>query len=235
MTYKKDNLTSFALGTFAVCELLKSRPSLVRKIYVSRELVITDQISKILERSKSLGIGVEDGTRLIERIGGKDNIYLMAEFLKFSDNFDSSNQIVLHNPSDMGNVGTILRTALGFGFRNIAFIRPCVDVFNPRVVRASQGAIFALNIQIFDNWQAYLSQNGEIHKYLFVLDPAAQALHKIAIPTHPVALIFGNEAAGLPAETLPFGTPIFIQHSHEIDSLNLGVALGIAAHHFSRK
>lgn len=45
--------------------------------------------------------------------------------------------VVLHNPSDVGNVGTILRSALGFGFRDVAIIRPGVDPFDPRVLRAS--------------------------------------------------------------------------------------------------
>lgn len=234
MSYKKENNTSFALGAYAVCEALRAMPNLVRRIYTSRELVVTDEISAILATARKSNIVVEDGTKLLKRVGGKDNIYLMAEFDKFSDTFDHSDQIVLHNPSDMGNVGTILRTALGFGVKNVAFIKPCVDVFNPRVVRASQGAIFSLNIRVFDSWEDYLAENAQIPKYLFMLDRNAQILQKTPCPSTPKALVFGNEATGLPASLKSCGIPTIIQHSTEIDSLNLGVAVSIALYHFSK-
>lgn len=234
MIYKKENNTSFALGAFAVRELLRKRPQIVRKIYTSRGLNVTPEIEDILRHARENGIGVNDGTKLIERIGGKENIYLMAEFTKFSDPFDLGDQIVLHNPSDMGNVGTILRTALGFGVKNIAVIRPCVDIFNPRVVRASQGAIFSLNIRVFESWEEYILEYPAIRKYLFMLDKSAQTLQEIKISAEPRALVFGNEAAGLPEYIKSSGTPIFIRHSDEIDSLNLGVAIGVALYVFSR-
>lgn len=62
---------------------------------------------------------------------------------------------MLHHPSDSGNLGTILRTALGFGLKNIAIIRPAVDSDDPRVVRASMGAAFSLNIRHFDSFEQY--------------------------------------------------------------------------------
>ncbi len=234
MNYKKENDTSFALGAFAVRELLRNRPQTMRKIYTSRNLNISDDIQALLNSAQNSGIAIEDGTKLIERIGGKENIYLMAEFFKFHDEFDNGDQVVLYNPSDMGNVGTILRTALAFGFRNIAFIQPCVDVFHPRVVRASQGAIFGLNIRLYASWGAYLSENPTISKYLFMLDKSAQNLNELQLSSQPKALVFGNEATGLPSELALVGTPVKIEQSSEVDSLNLGVAVGISLHRFSR-
>ncbi len=232
MNYKKENTTSFALGAFAVRELLRNRHKIVRKIYTSRNLRLTDDIQAVLTSAQKFGIAIEDGTKLIERVGGKENIYLMAEFSKFSDNFDNNDQLVLHNPADMGNVGTILRTALAFGFRNIALIQPCVDVFNPRVVRASQGAIFGLNIRQYASWEDYLAENSAIPKFLFMLDKSARTLSSITPPKSPKALIFGNEATGLPSEFATYGTPVMIEQTDEVDSLNLGVAVGIALHRF---
>lgn len=52
-------------------------------------------------------------------------------------------------------------------------------------------------------------------------------------PGKPFALVFGNEATGLPDSFLDYGESIFINHSKEIDSLNLSIAFGIAANAFS--
>ena len=65
------------------------------------------------------------------------------------------NHVVLVNPGDMGNMGTIMRTMLGFNYYNLAIIRPGVDVFDPRVLRASMGAMFHLNIEYFDSFEDY--------------------------------------------------------------------------------
>lgn len=234
MIYKKENDTSFALGAFAVRELLEHRVQTVRKIYTSRNLRDTTSVRDLLEIAERHGIRVEDGTKLIERIGGKDNIYVMAEFVKFADDLTSGDQVVLYNPADMGNLGTIMRTALGFGYRNIAVIQPCVDVFNPKVVRASQGAIFSLNVKLYASFSEYLAENSNIKKYLFMLD-GENILQNMPATPEPKALIFGNEASGLPASVRDCGTPVFIRHSDAIDSLNLSISIGIAMYHFSKK
>ncbi len=227
MNYDKDCDISFALGAYAVRELLERRGEIVRKIYTSRALEVTKEIQEIFDLASRRNIKIEDGTKIIERIGGKQNIYIMAEFAKFCDSFSEGNQIVLYSPSDMGNVGTILRTALGFGFKNIAFIKPCVDVFNPKVVRASQGAIFGLNIREYDDFNQYLAEFLGIKKYLLMLDRKAKTLQELLAPKEPFAVVFGNEASGLPDAIREFGEPVFIKHSGEIDSLNLGVSVGM--------
>ena len=227
MNYNKDSEISFALGAFVVMELLQARPNLVRTIYTHRDMKETIETSNILKLAQKYNIQVADGTKLIERISGKENIYIMAEFYKFNDKIEIGDQIVLYNPADMGNVGTILRTALGFGVKNIIFIKPCVDVFNPKVIRASMGAIFSLNIIIYESFNEYLAQNKNIQKYLFMLD-GKNTLQTLEFSKDSKALIFGNEASGLPQELKKYGTPVFIKHSNKIDSLNLAISVAIA-------
>ena len=65
--------------------------------------------------------------------------------------------VVLHNPGDSGNVGTILRTALGLGLQDAALIRPCCDPFDPRSQRASMGAFYAMNVKVYDSFGEYAS------------------------------------------------------------------------------
>ncbi len=75
------------------------------------------------------------------RVSGKENCFAAAVVTKEGDapRANAPRHLVLHQPSDAGNAGTILRTALGFGFQDIAIIPPAVDIYDPRVIRASMG------------------------------------------------------------------------------------------------
>ncbi|MDO4741736.1 MAG: TrmH family RNA methyltransferase, partial [Eubacteriales bacterium] len=140
-----------------------------------------------------------------------------------------------HHPSDSGNLGTILRTALGFGLRNIAIIRPAVDSDDPRVTRASMGAAFSLNIRHFDSMEQYRAQYPQRQLFPFMLTgavPLDEAVKKIS---GPFSLVFGNEASGLPDTFAQMGVSTLIPHSSSIDSLNLAIAAGIGMYAFTRK
>ena len=133
---------------------------------------------------------------------------------------------MLVNPSNSGNMGTIIRTALGFGLNQIAIIRPAADIFDPKVVRASMGALFSTAFEYFGSFSGYQEANGSREIYPFMLN-AETSLHDLR-PEGQFSLVFGNEATGLPEEFAGIGTPVIIPHLKGIDSLNLPVAAGIA-------
>ena len=60
------------------------------------------------------------------------------------------NIIILDNVQDPGNLGTIIRSAVAFNFDTIVLSNDSVDVYNSKVVRASQGLLFNVNIQMFN-------------------------------------------------------------------------------------
>ena len=134
---------------------------------------------------------------------------------------------------DEGNLGTIQRTMLGFGFRDLAVIRPAADPFEPRVVRASMGALFSLNVMQYDDFKDYRVAYPAHALYPFMLDGAADLDAAAAGKQTPYALIFGNEGAGLPPEFKGYGQAVSIRQSAEIDSLNLAVSAAVAMYAFS--
>ena len=141
--------------------------------------------------------------------------------------------LALHHPSDKGNLGTMLRTALGFGYRDIAIIRPAADAFDPHVVRASMGAIFGLNVRYYDDFAAYRAAFPQHMLYPFMLDASVPLDQAVAQKKTPFTLIMGNEGSGLPAEFAAMGQPVRIPHNHEIDSLNLSIAAAIGMYAFA--
>lgn len=126
-----------------------------------------------------------------------------------------------------------MRSALGFGIKNIAIINPAVDAFNPKVIRSSMGACFSLHIEYFDSFKEYQLKYNHHDIYTLMLQ-AKQSLSEIKKTTNYFSLVFGNEATGLDKEFLNIGTSLIIKHSHDIDSLNLPIAVSIALFEFTK-
>lgn len=231
--YDKSNKYSYTFGIFPTFELVKNRYNEVLKIIFSTKLKMSEDIEKLVQICKEKKIRVEYNDKLINRLASKENCFVIGVFKKFISSLCSNkNNLVLYHPSDMGNMGTIMRTMLGFNINNLIIIKPAVDYFNPKVIRASMGAIFSLNIVEFDSLEEYLNFSKN-KKYFFMLK-GKKVLGKFKIEDSKFDLIFGNEASGLPDDLLDYDESIVIKHSDKIDSLNLPISVGIALYEFSK-
>lgn len=235
--YRSDLDYAYAPGMFPAMECLLHRPELARRVLLHSKSAGTEGAARLIELADSLHVRVEEADRALGRISGKENCFAAAVFAKFDDALAENHpHVVLHNPSDCGNVGTILRTALGFGVEDVALIRPCVDVFDPRVVRASMGSLFQLRIRTYDTFGAYRQDYPEHCLYPFMLD-GSRSLPEVLDGEIPAkwTLIFGNEGSGLPPAFAELGQPVRIPSNERIDSLNLSIAAAIGIYGFTRK
>ncbi len=230
--YSRKLEYSYAPGTFATIEALKNRPEAVTRVLISTK--IDDNIlKKLIPLCSGNGVRMEQADKALSRISQRESFMSAAVFEKRQSISNAEKKhIVLHNPQDMGNIGTIMRTALGFGFYNIAIISPSADPFDPKVVRAAMGAHFSLNIKEFDSFDEYKKDNANRVFFPFMLNgsvPLDEAKNK---GDDSFALIFGNEGSGLSAEFASIGNAVRIPHSGKIDSLNLAVAAAIGMYKF---
>ena len=131
--------------------------------------------------------------------------------------------VVLVNPSNAGNLGTIIRSSCGFNFLDLVIIKRAVDIFDPKTVRASMGALFNIRFSLFDSFEDYKKTNN--HNYYPFMLKAKTTLPETNF-IKPFSLIFGNEATGLPDSFLEYNS-VIIPHNKLIDSLNLEVATSI--------
>lgn len=232
--YKKDDPVSYALGITLTFELLKFKTSYVNKVYVHSGMKEGETYDKLRKLCREAGIEILQTDKIFHVLSQKENCYVIGEFRKFPGELQKEkSHIVLVNPSNAGNMGTIMRSALGFGMNQMAIIRPGVDAFDPKVVRASMGAVFSTEFMYFDTFEEYQKQYGDRELYPFMLQ-AQKSLHDIR-PEGTFSLIFGNEATGLPTEFLQVGTSVIIPHSDRIDSLNLPIAASIAMYEATKK
>jgi TrmH family RNA methyltransferase len=231
--YKKEYDYSYTLGAFPTFELLDARPEVVRAIYLHPGF--TDR-ERMEARCAAHGIPVRVDERLLARISPKENCFAAGVFTKYEDSLASDrDHVVLANPGDMGNLGTIVRTLAGFGIRDLGVITPCADRFHPRSVRASMGALFRLRVEAFSSFEAYLNQYGGRDVFPFML----AGTHPLRVSDCPVSarytLVFGNEATGLDPAFGGVGQSVYIPQTAAVDSLSLPVAVGIGVFAFTTR
>ncbi len=232
--YKKNDLTSYTLGTTLTLELLKKQPDKIKMIYIHSNQEKNDTYFKVLEICKNNNIEIIYNDKVFNILSEKENCFMIGVFLKYENSISkSSNHIVLVNPSNTGNLGTIIRTSLGFNIFDIAIIKPAVDIFDPKVIRASMGAIFNINFKYYDNIDDYLGNIDERKIYPFMLD-GKSSLSEMEKSKH-YSLVFGNESSGLPDIYHNIGESVYINHSNKIDSLNLDNAVSIALYEFTKE
>jgi len=226
--YDKSLDYSYAPGIFPATECLKNAPGRCMRLLLSSASEKSEGAKSLRVQAEAQNIRVEIADRALERISKKENCFAAMVYKKQEGVFDAAApHIVLVNPSDSGNLGTILRTALGFGLVNIAIIRPAVDSDDPRVTRASMGAAFSLNVRHFDSFNDYRNEFPERQLFPFMLTGAVPLDEAVKKVSGPFSLIMGNEASGLPDEFAAYGISTLIPHSAKIDSLNLAIAAGI--------
>ena len=153
-----------------------------------------------------------------------EGIVFVCEMLKPRKSRDGYHKIVyLDKINDPGNLGTIIRTAVAFDYDAVILSEGTVDLYNEKVIAASKGAIFAIDII-----------NDSIDNYQYNHKVIVSALDDESIPLNKsqrfddFVLVLGNESHGVSKEIINKADQLVkIEMSDKIDSLNVAVAAGI--------
>ncbi|GAA0786854.1 TrmH family RNA methyltransferase [Marinobacterium sediminicola] len=139
--------------------------------------------------------------------------------------------LYLHEIQDPGNLGTILRTLAWFGGYRCLLSPGSVDPFNPKVIRASMGAIFHVPLEL----DVPLESLGERFSRIGCLDMEGEPLSADAFKACDCYL-FGNEARGVPRDQLDRlnARAFTIPGVGLIESLNLGTAVSLSVYERQR-
>jgi len=138
--------------------------------------------------------------------------------------------VVLDHVLDHGNIGTIIRTASAFGVQNIISTSSDLDLYFKKIVTASRGKVFEMNIQSFHSGSAAIAALKQEGYQVIVTSPYAKDIQALApLQAKPIALVVGNETEGVTDEVLQQADSVVqIPMSGAIESLNVGVATGIS-------
>ncbi|KLT65688.1 RNA methyltransferase [Pedobacter sp. BMA] len=131
--------------------------------------------------------------------------------------------LVLDGVQDPGNMGTIIRTADWFGFKNIVCSEDCVEVFNPKTVQATMGSLARVEIYI-ENLSNFLDRS-QIPVFGALLN--GESIYQIDWGNEGL-VILGNEGKGISPEIIKkINKPVTIPRFGEAESLNVAVSAAI--------
>ena len=163
-------------------------------------------------------------------------VYEMPQ-VTFDENGLSSNLIIaLDRVQDPGNLGTIIRIADWFGITDIVCSPETVDVYNPKVVQATMGAISRVKVHYLDLAEL-IKRNPDIPVYGTFLD--GRNIYETSLTPHGI-VVMGNEGQGISDEIgrlikRRLFIPSYPQERPTSESLNVGMATAITVAEFRRR
>ena len=135
--------------------------------------------------------------------------------------------------SDPGNLGTIIRSANAFNIDTIILSKTSVDIYNDKVLRASQGMIFKMNIVYSDLVDVINKLKKE--NYLILGTDVINGEDVRGIKFNKFALVMGNEGRGVSKEVKSLcDKNLYIKMNKNCESLNVGVATSILLYEIDR-
>lgn len=167
-------------------------------------------------------------TSVMKKISTLDSVPSIVGVCKFKDEMVIGNKLLLLDGiQDPGNLGTIIRSAVAFGVDTIVLSKDTVDLYNPKVIRATQGMLFNVNIIIRDLFSFVYElkqKNYEVYSTNVVNGVEVKTLERC----EKCAIIMGNEGNGVRKELQDISDGnIYIRMNPLCESLNVGVAASI--------
>lgn len=188
----------------------------------------------VLRRADSLGIRVHDlAEGVMERVADTvtpQPLLAVAPFLDVALEGlrGASMMVVCVDVRDPGNAGTVLRSAEAAGADGVVFCDGSVDLYNPKTVRASAGALFHLRLVTGGDATEVLGQIGSWGIRRLAAQARGGRAHTDVDLSIPVAFVLGNEASGLDPELYAVvDEAVTIGMRGRAESLNVGMAAAL--------
>ncbi len=163
---------------------------------------------------------------IMQKISNQKSICKEAAVCKFLKSEDiKGNVLILDGLQDPGNLGTIIRSAVAFNFNTVILSIDSVDLYNDKVIRASEGMIFHLNVLRGDLKDYILKLKAKGYE---IIGTKVTYTKKIKYSKKNIALVIGNEGKGIKKNILNLCDKYkYIPMEKTCESLNAGVAASI--------
>lgn len=195
--------------------------------------ILSDRGTGLVEMFISDGVRVEKlSPRQLESISdSKSSQGIMAVFktpdmaLLQPEQLRGRNMLLCENISDPGNLGSLARSALAFGFGTLVLTGKTVEPYSPKVVRSSVGAVFGLTI-LETETEDILKRANEAGTVVVAAVAHRKATNRVTIKRKQgILLAVGSESEGLSEIVLKGAESFFvIEHHADVESLNAAVA-----------
>lgn len=187
-----------------------------RKLGILEEAYCITEQEGYIELSKSI----------MQKICNTDSVVSEIGLCRMLEKKELSNMLlILDAVQDPGNMGALMRSAKAFGFDTIVLGNGCVDIYNDKVIRSSQGAIFKLNF-VFENLCEFIPQIQ--NDYMVYGTNVVNGVDvSTIIKEKRIAVVLGNEGNGISKEVKNIIKKNIYIPMQNTESLNVSVAGGI--------
>lgn len=200
----------------------------IRKIFVAPGIVLPDNLP-----DEDVVFPVSDSVyKKLSFEQSPEGVFCVAEKPGIHKEFIKGQPLgkifIISSIRDPGNMGTILRSAAAFSVDTVIFSDDCADIFSPKTIRASMGALFRLNTRrALDLTDAIASLSEDYDIYAAALSREALPLKDISVRSN-TAFVVGNEGHGLDREVISACQgSVIIPIAEASESLNASVAAAI--------
>ena len=198
-------------------------------------------IELILEKDEVLPLDlpiVYVTNEIINKISELENPSTVMALCKMEEQEELKGEkiLMLDGIQDPGNLGTIVRSALAFNVDTIVLSPDCVDLYNPKVIRSTQGMVFNINI-IRKDLEPIIEtlKEREIPVYGTRVEYGEDITYLKEKDKKNFCLIMGNEGQGVRREILDMCDKfLFIDMNDQVESLNVAVATSILLYEFNK-
>lgn len=198
-------------------------------------------IELILEKDEVLPLDlpiVYVTNEIINRISEMETPSTVMALCKMDEDEEVKGEkiLMLDGIQDPGNLGTIIRSSLAFNVDTIVLSPECVDLYNPKVIRSTQGMLFGINI-IRKDLEPIIEElkEKEIPVYGTKVEYGEDVVNLKDKDRKKYALIMGNEGQGVRREILDMCDKyLYIDMNDQVESLNVAVATSILLYEFNK-
>ena len=172
----------------------------------------------------------------MKKISSTDSIpNVVGVSLKKEESLLGDRLLLLDNLQDPGNLGTIIRSSKAFNIDTIVISPTTVDMYNPKVLRATEGMIFHINIIIRD-LPSFITKLKKDNYKIYGTKVDGGVNIKDTLIKKKYALVIGNEGNGVSEEVNNLCDEyLYIKMNKEVESLNAGVATSILLYEMDDK
>ncbi len=223
--YRKRTKTFIVEGMHLVLEAYKK--GIIKELILEKDMVVPFSLPTIYVTNEIINkiTTVESPSKVMALCNMLDNTNLIGN--KF---------LLLDGIQDPGNLGTIIRSAVAFNIDTIVLSLDTVDLYNPKVIRATQGMIFHVNV-VIGNLAVIIDKlkSKEIPIYGTRVDYGISVNILKNKDKKMYALVVGNEGNGISEDIMEKCDEfLYIETNEVVESLNVGVATSIILYELNK-
>ncbi|MCR4427686.1 MAG: RNA methyltransferase [Firmicutes bacterium] len=205
-------------------------------LYLTESFARSAAGGEILSLARAAGMGA---TLITERVADSmtqtktpQGVFAVARWAPLSEQdllrLQFHTLVALDGVGDPGNVGTIIRTSAALGVGGVVLGPGCASPSNPKVVRASMGAMFRIPVSELRDLSGFLARVRRLGMAVVVSDPESGVPPDQIQFGERAVLVIGAEARGVSDPVAHLATAqVRIPMAHDVESLNAGAAAAI--------